>query len=246
MLNLNQSGGEKTMATSFVISCPDCAKQVKVSDEHVGKRVKCKGCGQVFPVAAPAGAKPKSPPPPAKPKSPPPSAPKTQAAEPEPAPINPELDPDYDPNKYTLGVVNDTLPRCPFCANEMSSMDARICLNCGYNTRTRARPEVKAVYEVTGGELFLWLLPGILCVVTMIGMLVWYLVFWSMIEDWMADSWFEDEPGPPKTYMIGLSPGAARLYHALLILGAYVPLSRFAYKRLVVDNKPREQKIKGE
>src|SRR5690349_19137066 len=56
MLNRIQSRGELRMATTFVIACPDCGKQVKVSDAHVGKKVKCKECGAVYPVKAPAGA----------------------------------------------------------------------------------------------------------------------------------------------------------------------------------------------
>ena len=44
-----------------------------------------------------------------------------------------------------------------------------------------------------------WLLPGIFCVLVMIGLLDWYLVFWANIAGWMADSWFEDEKGPPVT-----------------------------------------------
>ena len=175
------------MANTFVIACPECAKQVKVGEEHVGKKVRCKGCGKVFPIQEPKGAgdrkpkaaataatKGKAPPPPPKAKAP------VEAPPPPPPAPDPTLDPDYDPNKYTLGATNDTLPRCPFCANEMESADARICLHCGYNTRTRNRPEIKAVYENTGGDMFLWLLPGILSIVTMIGLLVWYIFFYGL------------------------------------------------------------------
>jgi predicted Zn finger-like uncharacterized protein len=239
------------MANTFVIACPDCAKQVKVGEEHIGKKVRCKGCGQVFPIQEPkaagspkpkaaAATKGKAPPPPPKAK-----AAAASKAPPLPAPEpDPTLDPDYDPNKYTMGETNDTLPRCPFCANEMASADARICLHCGYNTRTRNRPEVKAVYAHSGMDMFLWLLPGILCILTMIGLLVWYIFFYGLIEGWLDDSWFEDEKGPPKVYIAAASPGMFRLYHALLIAALYVPLTRFAYKRLVVNNRPQEQKIK--
>jgi hypothetical protein len=220
------------MANTFVIACPNCAKQVRVSDEHVGKRIKCKGCATIFPVANPDGT---------------PAAEKAKAAAPPVPRTNespPPVDEEYDPNKYILTETNDSLPRCPFCANQMESAEALICLHCGYNTRTRTRPEVKRIYQPTGLEVFLWLLPGILCVLTAIGMLVWYLIFWNKIEDWMADSWFEDEPGPPRTFLAGLGPGAMRLYHALLIAALYVPMYRFSYKRLVMNNKPPERKIK--
>ena len=237
------------MATTFVIACPDCSKQVKVSDEVVGKRIRCKGCGTIYPVRAandavptppkPAGTKGKSPPPAPKPKAKPPEEKPVPVLEKEAA-TNAE---EEDPNDYSLATINDGMPRCPFCAKEMAAVDARVCLNCGYNTRSRKRPEVKAVYQHTGVELFLWWLPAILTILFMIGCLVWYLVAWTMIEEWMADSVFEDEAGPPPTYLAGLSPGAFRLYQGLLIIGLYVPLTRFAYKRLVVHNKPDERKI---
>ena len=152
------------MANTFVIACPDCAKQVKVSDEHVGKRIKCKGCGTIFPVKAADGS------PPSPSKAAPPSAPKTKTAAPAapktsmaapPEPSKPRDD-EYDPNDYSLTATNDNLPRCPFCASEMESAEALICLTCGYNTRTRTRPEVKKIYQPTGFEVFLWLLPAIL------------------------------------------------------------------------------------
>jgi predicted Zn finger-like uncharacterized protein len=250
------------MATTFVIACPDCSKQVKVSEEHIGKRVKCKECGTVYPVKAPAGtaasAAKKGPPPPpgkAKVKAKPAPAPEPEPEEPAaPADIarvsyREGMDDDDDedgPKQYTLAETNDTLPRCPFCAMELASADARICLNCGYNTRTRQRPEVKHVHQNTAGELFLHWLPGILCVLTMIGLLIWYIVFWTKIEGWMEDSWFEDSKGPPIEYVGGLGPGFLRLYLFLLSAALYVPLSRFAWKRLVKNNKPQEKKIKEE
>lgn len=251
------------MATTFVIACPDCGKQVKVTDAHVGKKVKCKECGTVYAVKAPADGK-APPPAPGKAKATQaksPAAKDTQAKPPTP-PTKAEAieqpaeipsagyryaDDDDDenaPKQYTVQQDESNLPRCPFCAKEMESQDALICLNCGYNTRTRVRPEVKQVYAPTGGEWFLHLLPGILCVLTMIGLLVWYIVFWMKVEEWMEGSWFEDEPGPPKTYTVGLGPGFTRLYLALITAALYVPLVRYSWKRLVKNYRPPERKIK--
>jgi ribosomal protein L37E len=229
------------MATTFVIACPECEKQVKVSDEHVGKKIRCKGCGHIYPVQAADGraATDKPAGPPAKGKGAPPPPPPAKAG-------YGVADDEYDPNKYTVTQENNTLPRCPFCAMELSSVDARICLHCGYDTVKRTRPDVKQVYAHSAGELFLWWLPGILAILTMIGLLVWYLFFWGLIEGWLDESWFMDEKGPPTTYLAGMSPGMFRLYHALVIAALYVPLVRFAYKRLIKQNKPPETKIKDE
>jgi predicted Zn finger-like uncharacterized protein len=252
MLNPIQIMGRAAMATTFVIACPECGKQVKVTDEHVGKKVKCKACGTVYPVKDPAGKGP--PPAPAKAKSKPTQAKApTKAEVPEPPAEEPSTgyrfeddDDENAPKQYSLAQTDDHLPRCPFCAKEMESHEALICLNCGYNTRTRTRPNVQQVYAPTFGEYFIWLLPGIMCVLTMIGLLVWYIIFWLRIVGWMSDSVFEDEKGPPVTYLGGLGPGFCRLYLALITLAIYVPLTRIAWRRLVKNNRPPETKIKDD
>lgn len=260
MLNGIKSQDERTMANTFVIACPDCGKQVKVSDEHVGKRVKCKECGTVYPVKAPAGSSAaKGPPPvPGKPKGTKAPAGKGTQAKPPPPPTQAEVpeepaggykfaDDEDDanaPKHYTVQQDESTLPRCPFCAVEMESHEAMICLNCGYNTRTRQRPEVRQVYAPTGMEWFLWWLPAIICILVMIGMLVWYIIFWVRIEGWLEDSWFEDEKGPPVTYLGGLGPGFMRLYLGLFTAFCFVPLTRFIIRRLIKNPRPPEKKIK--
>lgn len=245
----------ETMAATFVIACPKCSKQVKVGEEHIGKKVKCKDCQTVYPVQKAGGP----PPAPAK-KGPPPPPPKPAAKkgppEPPPAPPVPtpsEFDkkPAYDEDEfsggsYVLTQTDDSLPRCPFCAKELASAEARICLNCGYDTVKRTRPEVKQVYANTGGETFMYLLPGIAMALLLIGMLVWYLIFWMHIEGWLEDSVFEDEKGPPVTYIAACSPGFFRVYHFLLIAFLYWKLLPFAIKRLIINNKPVEKKIKDD
>src|SRR5262249_45931863 len=73
-------------------------------------------------------------------------------------------DEDDDPNPY--GVTDEKLGyRCPQCAAEMPHEDARICLQCGFDTQTRTLGTTKKTREPTGGEKFVWLLPGILCIV---------------------------------------------------------------------------------
>lgn len=36
----------------IVISCPDCAKKLKLADQHAGKKIKCPGCGGAIKVPA--------------------------------------------------------------------------------------------------------------------------------------------------------------------------------------------------
>ena len=41
------------MPATVDVSCPHCGKSLKVPAELAGKRVKCKGCDEVFAVPAP-------------------------------------------------------------------------------------------------------------------------------------------------------------------------------------------------
>ena len=93
------------MAAVISLSCPKCQMQITAPAAARGKRVKCKACGEVFPVEEPkAPAKPA----PAKGKPAPAKAPPKKAA---PA-KGPHADLDDDGNPY--GVTNlDLTPRCP-------------------------------------------------------------------------------------------------------------------------------------
>src|SRR5258708_6864601 len=136
------------MANIFVIACPQCRKQIKVSEAVVGKKIRCKDCGAAFPVAAPKAA-----PPPVKTKA-------QEKADKAAAEAQEEADAQ---KAYAMAKDEVTVPRCPQCVKELESKDARICLHCGYNLITRTRVQTVAVHEPTGGEKFQWLLPGILC-----------------------------------------------------------------------------------
>ena len=120
--------------------------------------------------------------------------------------MKPEDDPnhpDYDPNKYTLEQSDDVLPRCPFCPPTDAVGRRHHLPELRVQHRHPAAARHQQVYAPTAVEWFLWLLPGILTVLLMIGMFVWYLFFWDLIQDWLSDSWFEDEKGPPTTYIAG-------------------------------------------
>jgi predicted Zn finger-like uncharacterized protein len=228
------------MATTLVIACPDCGKQVRVSDEHLGKKIKCKECGTVFPIQAEGGSSsgkpPSKPKPSAKPAAPPPPIPlaKNKGDDDE------DEDEDGRATAYGLIQTNDTAPRCPFCAKEMSSGDARICLNCGYDTQTRKRPEVKAVYAHTFMDRLIWLSPGLACFAIVIAFIVWDIIFFSLIPEWLKGSIFEDKEGE---YIAGFHPGFFKLYMTLLLIFLSVPLVRIGYKRCFVNPTPPDKKI---
>jgi hypothetical protein len=224
------------MAATIEVSCPECGKEIKVSAELEGKKIRCKACEAVFQVKPPKAAKPaKSAKPDPKARPDPKAAkkpdPKT-AVKAKPAPKSAGHDPDDlddDGNPYGVTAMDDT-PRCPFCAAEMEEGDI-ICLECGYNTQTRQKTEVKRIFERTGRDWFLWLFPGILSVISLILLLVfdiWYLTrFNSMFEndDWM---WWLCYPGIKLWVVIGSLFG---MFWSIV----------FIIKRLVLDPVPPER-----
>ncbi len=168
------------MAEAITIACPECEKKLTVAAAAVGKKIRCKACEHVFVVKAPAG-------------KPPAAKPAAKAADPKkktPPKPKPADDDEEDSKPYGVTSV-DTVPRCPECANELESEDAVICLTCGYNTRTRVRAETKAVEDVTGLMVFLWLLPGILCVLLVLTLLTFDIFYTLKVYEYVEDAWYE-------------------------------------------------------
>ena len=212
------------MATPILIVCPECDKQIKAPDNVLGKKVRCKSCQAVF-VAKKSPAKS----PAAKPAKPPAGKPtKPQAGK----PAKPAMDDDEeDANPYGI-TETDLAYRCPNCANEMENDDAIICLTCGYNTETREQGKTRKVHALTGGEHFVWLLPGIACalvVFTVIGFNVWYLM---KIDDLLGgeDSW----------YLSMWANSGIKLWIVLMSLFVLYLAGKFAIKRLILHPKPPE------
>jgi hypothetical protein len=220
------------MSVTFVIACPECKKKFKGRPELQGKKIKCPACSHPFTVqtissdgTAPAAE----------------AAPRTQpAAEAiKPAPVaTPAVKPkgaasweeeDNDANPY--GVTSlDLAPRCPFCANELESADAIICLFCGYNTQTRQIGGTKKTVETYSSEQFMWLLPGLLCVAGMLVLVLLYLFFCFGFPGMVRETW-----------MAIFDHESMRLWASLICLGGMWAAGLFAYKRLIVEPTPPEK-----
>jgi DNA-directed RNA polymerase subunit RPC12/RpoP len=204
----------------------------------LGKKIRCKGCGHTFaaraededepgPAKAPGKAAKNGPgkapakAPPAKAKAP---------AKAEEKPRGGEDEPEDDANPYGL-TYTDLSPRCPDCANEMESEDAIICLHCGYNTVTREKSKPRKVRDVTGGDVFLWLLPGILCVIGVVVLLVSDIIYCVKIGDWVdTETW----------YGATLAHLAIKIWMVVISLFIIYKLGYFAVVRLCIHNKPPE------
>lgn len=230
------------MAATIAISCPKCEKQIKAPAELAGKKIRCKECQYVFVVKAPPEAK-TAPRPAAKvekaDKGKPGKPADDKAAKPAEA-GKPAKAPDHEEeegsNPYSV-TEESFLPRCPYCAKELEEEDQVICLNCGYNMQTRERVQAKKTYETTGGEKFVWLLPGILCAVGLLIVITCIVLFWTLFpkleKDNEAEWW---------SFFFALW---ARIWGTVLFcfIGFFCGL--FAVKRLILNpTAPEKEKAK--
>jgi DNA-directed RNA polymerase subunit RPC12/RpoP len=206
------------MAATTVIACPECKKKFKGRDDLEGKKIKCPACGHPFIVKQAAADKPGSAP------APPTAPAKKKAWE--------EEEEEEGSNPY--GVTHlDLAPRCPHCANLMATPDAIICLHCGYNTQTRQLGSTTKTIQHTGGERFLWLLPGLLCVAGILFLLNAAIFFCLALPDLLdKTSWAEDVFDAEATRMwLAVLPSLAMMWG----------LGYFAFKRLILEPKPPEK-----
>ncbi len=207
------------MPDTLTVACPECGKQIKAPAEVAGKKIRCKGCGEIFvATAAPARA----------------AAPPAKPAKPAKPAADDDDDDMGDGKPYDITAL-DTAPRCPECANEMEGPEAVICLKCGYNTRTRSRVVTRKLYHHTPFDYFLWLLPGILCALAVIGLIVWDVLYLIYSEDWFKDS----------GWLWWIASGGIRLWVVVITLFLMFFAGKYAIKRLILHPKPPEIELKA-
>jgi DNA-directed RNA polymerase subunit RPC12/RpoP len=206
------------MADKVPIICPECAKQFQAPLDIVGRKIRCKNCGKAF-VAKQAedvglGQK------------------KEDAAT--FSIKDDDDDDDGDGTPYEVTSV-DLAPRCPACANELESETAKVCLHCGFNLETRTAAEKRRVKDVTGGDMFVWLLPGILCAV---GFFICLGFFVSMIFLRIGWQW---ESQPDQWQVTCLN--CCTLWWCLFMIWFMYLQGKFAVKRLIYENQPPEVEL---
>lgn len=214
------------MATTIAISCPKCEKLIKAPASVAGKKIRCKDCHHVFLVEAPeAKAEP---------------APDVKAKAPQAAKAGgiakvaekKHDDTVLDDIPYQVNDM-DFLPRCPYCAKELESEDQVVCLNCGYNLRTRERIKAQRTYDLTGLDFFVWLLPGIACTLGLLAMIGSIVVFWTVFPNWEkdgADGW--------GWFLYGLH---ARIWLSVIFAFIGFFFAKYAIKRLIFNFRPPER-----
>ena len=217
--------------------------------------MRCKGCDHVFVIQAPGGApRPAAQPAKSAKSASKPAAKPAQPAKPE-KPAQP-ADDDEDPNPYVVTRLDET-PRCPQCAAEMASPEAVICLECGFNTKTREQARTRKVRHATGGDKFLWLLPGILSVVGVL-LLIGYCFFHHFaLPGILIDKWDEymekhssriealrKESDNIEFWKAALVHPAIEVWIVVPIIFGCYKLGRIAVYRLIQHPEPPEVEVK--
>jgi hypothetical protein len=226
------------MPATLDVSCPNCSKAMKVPTDLEGKRVKCKGCQEIFTVQAPKAAGKKAAAPPPKP------AAKPEETKPK-KPYEDDDDDDYGPGTTpkAMGVVEEAdVARCPLCAVELDPPTRIVCQNCGFNNKTRVKAETKRVHAWTTGDWMSHLAPGIIAALVVIGLIVTDIVCAVNMRGWMEGGALEaEEKGLDGRTKFFVHPGA---FIALIIafsLIVILPAVRFAIRRLAYDYRPEEK-----
>jgi DNA-directed RNA polymerase subunit M/transcription elongation factor TFIIS len=208
-------------------SCPKCKKQIKVPAEVVGKKIKCKNCGNIFAAAATSF------------KSADPDA-KEKAGAPD---IFKTVDDDEGDGKPYDVTTLDLTPRCPHCANEMEADDI-ICLACGYNTETRQLGATRRVKDVSGEDWFWWLLPPILAI------LLFFTCFGELINVILGYVFTHEEKYAQYATDYGDMAGFARscyqcccLWISIFCLWVMWLTGKYAFLRLVYSFRPPEKEL---
>jgi hypothetical protein len=222
------------MPVLYPITCPHCRKPGKGPAELDGKYIRCRFCKKSFQVKLPAQAKAKT------------GAQegpgiyafaegiKAERTEEAPIPVLPVMD-EEEESSNPYGVTDmDERRRCPYCADLMDEEDV-ICLNCGYNTQTRQHIRTERTYANTTGDVFMWLLPGIICVIS-IFVVIGFDFFW-----WFGLDSFWWKPMDDFLGLTSISLGF-RVWEVVISLFVIWFLGKFAFKRLILHPTPPEEK----
>lgn len=227
------------MSSPVELPCPNCKESLKIPPTVYGKKIKCKYCGHAFVVQDPDAKSTAKSAKPAKPtksgaKPPAPSSP------PPPEPKKSEWD---DDDSLKIEVIREEdVARCPHCAKELDPPDAIVCLNCGFNNRTRARADTKKVWAPDAMDWFNHLLPGIIALSIAIGLIVFNIISIVSMRDWLTDTFLmmdeKDAAGKTRFY---IPPGAFIFFLIVISLPIFIPSIKYAFRRLAIEYRPAEQ-----
>jgi hypothetical protein len=219
------------MTATISITCPSCKKRMTGPAAVQGKKIKCKACNHIFVakgevVTAPAAKGPvKSSATAANPKN---SAP---AAKPK-VKVDKNRSEDAEDAQPGVGYEfiekpPDAIARCPQCAYEMETLDAVVCLTCGYNLLTRTRLQTQKTYELTFMDWVFWLIPPIGAVIGCLASIAFGIFLWTGLVWWFGDWWF--------------SHFSVQIWFTVFAAAGAWSTGKYAFKRLVYKWRPPEK-----
>jgi hypothetical protein len=251
------------MATTIVITCPQCTKQVKGPADLTGKKVRCKGCGETFTV--PAGSKPRAQgtrPPPGK------GAPKKAKGSAPPAPA-PKAHEDEDSNPYTFmeeeaalaAITQGSTPKAPEAPAKKPASDDEESNPYGVTELDLAPRCPHCAQEMEDEDAIICLHCGYntrtrtlpetkrIHYTTPMEWFLWLLpgigcflgvvalggfIYWFV---WgLQDMWDRWDEKMPASFSMG-----TRLWVSVMAIGGMWFLGKFAFKRLILNPKPPEK-----
>ncbi len=127
-----------------------------------------------------------------------------------------------------------------------------VCLECGFNTETRTIARRRRVKHITGQDTFMWLLPGILCVLAIIIMITYWCLHHFVFPGAFLDGWdaIYETKSRRETLADETIPGWAFIFQPwfemwIAIIFAFISyrLGKFAFKRLILHPTPPEVEL---
>jgi DNA-directed RNA polymerase subunit RPC12/RpoP len=219
------------MSATITIICPSCKKQMTGPAAVQGKKIKCKACSHVFvakgeETKAPAvkGAAKTTTPSTGKKNNAPAGKSKADVDK------NRLLDPEDSQPGKGYGFIEqppDAVARCPQCAYELESLDAIVCLTCGYNLLTRQRLHMQKTYETNFMDWVVWLIPPICSAIGCLLCIAFGIFLWTGLVWWYGDWWF--------------SHFSVQIWFTVFAAGGAWSSGKFAFKRLVYQLQPPEK-----
>ncbi len=209
-----------------VVACPFCEKQFRIQAKSLGAKLRCKGCEQVFTAESPQGAQ--------SPKKKPANPPKPVEAERKPE--KPKGDEDEEGGAYGA-VIEEEVPRCPNCVQELESESQVICLNCGFNNRTRTSNRVKRIQHKGFTDYLKWYAYPIFCTIMVIATAALLILYYVRYRNWAIDNRAED------TVAWLLANQVSQIYIWVAALTVFWKCGKPAVMRFIIHPHPPEEEV---
>jgi len=134
-------------------------------------------------------------------------------------------------------VVEEEVPRCPNCVQELESEDQVICLNCGFNNRTRTLNRVKRIQHKGFVDYLKWYAYPIFCTIMIVITASLLVLYYVRYRSWAIDNRAED------TVAWLLANQVSQIYIWVAALTVFWKCGKPAVMRFIVNPHPPEEEV---